>query len=196
MILYTWPKIFENEHITLTQILEMGLKYLHIYKPDYDEEEIENLIKKIPSQYHKNIIIHFHHKIALKYDIGGIHYSKNFSISKDFNHFNWKSISIHNESELESIPENINYVIVSPVYKSISKLNHLKIWDFKKIEYFLKTDIKRKYVALGGITPENYLKTKNMGFYDCAFLGSFWNEFFKYKDLEKMIPFLKLLNNG
>lgn len=82
------------------------------------------------------------------------------------------------------------------LYKSISKSNYQKQWDLPKLKIFLNNDKKRKYIALGGITPENYYETINLGFADCAFLGSFWNEFFKHNDINKMSSFLKLLKNG
>lgn len=196
MILYTWPEFFENEHVFLNQILEMGLKWLHIYKKNSTENEVENLLKKIDSKFYSNIVIHHYFNLALKYQAAGIHHTRNTIYFLNNPNFQWKSISIHDESKLKTIPENINYVIVSPIYKSISKSDYYKSWNFSLLKILINKDHKRKYIALGGITPENYHETINLGFADCAFLGSFWNEFFKHKDIKKMSSFLKLLKNG
>jgi len=177
-ILISSPINIKDEVSIIIRLFELGLEYFHLRKPGMDYIAFNNILKKIPEKYHKNIIIHSHYQLTNKYGLKGIHLPE--SIRKDFaNKFNLfqnniiNSTSYHNLNDLLDYNNLYNYVFLSPVFDSISKTNYFSTFDLEDISLTL-TKTQYKVVALGGIDLSNVKIIKNIGFYGIALLGSVW----------------------
>ena len=74
--------------------------------------------------------------------------------------------------------KNCDYVFLSPVFDSISKLNYHANYTPEEIRKAHKAGIiDKKVIALGGIDTDNIRQVKNYGFGGAAILGALWNKF-------------------
>lgn len=196
MILYTWHDFFPDEAKVLNCLLEKGVQWLHIYKPDKDIHQVEQLIDQITVPFRQQLIIHFYYPLANKYLIGGIHVSKN-TVPFFQKHFSWISRSAHQINELLPIDGLYTHIMVSPIFNSISKKNHSSQWNIGWLTDFFKNQktYNIKYIALGGITLSHYEQLLKVGFDDAAFLGDFWMKYFKTKKLSDAYDFIKYINS-
>ncbi|MFN5181861.1 MAG: hypothetical protein ACK5D5_02420, partial [Bacteroidota bacterium] len=111
IILISPSKDLENEHHLVKFFFESGLENFHLRKPRHSTEQLEKYINKIPEQFHKRIILHSHHNLAGKYDLKGIHFTKNH-LSKPKT--TWLKI------KLLSYKRNINTLIKTKTCSKIS----------------------------------------------------------------------------
>ena len=194
MILYTWPEFFTNEHQVLNALMDKGVCWLHIYKPNASEEQVRQLIDAIEPTFRNRLVIHFYYSLAAEYGLGGIHFARN-QYSDRFAGFPWISRSAHRWEDIETAEDSLTHLIISPVFESISKINHKSHWQLDQLaDFFRKRKNKRiKYVALGGISPHNYVSVIHVGFDDAAFLGSFWKRFFMSFDMGVVAEFMAVV---
>lgn len=66
----------EKERDTIVQLFEHGLNTLHVNKPEMSTNKMIAYISAIPQHFHNRIIIHSHHPLAFKFNLKGIHFTK------------------------------------------------------------------------------------------------------------------------
>ncbi|MFH7016791.1 thiamine phosphate synthase [Flavobacterium sp. FlaQc-47] len=176
MIVITNPSAIANEIGIIDSLFDEGLSLIHVRKPDFSELEMARFIHQIKLGYRSNLVLHSHHELAEDFGINRIHFSEkerknSFLIIPDQKIF---STSTHAVADFNSLDNNFDYAFLSPVFTSISKENyHPKENLFEALK--LRTNMKTKVIALGGIDAENIQKTLENGFDDVALLGSIWN---------------------
>ncbi|WP_172826904.1 thiamine phosphate synthase [Flammeovirga sp. SJP92] len=161
--------------------LNNGIDIIHLRKPNATEEEIKNLLEVIPTHFHSRITLHQHYTLSEKYNVGGIHFKE--SQRKELNEATlkvWKkkglrlSSSVHQMDEIPEIPTLFNYLFLSPVFDSTSKIGYnsnKEILKRMKKERFPHHQI----IALGGITPKTLSELDGSSFTGAAILGYLWN---------------------
>ena len=184
LIVLSHPKKQDEEIKYFVQLFESGLEFLHIRKPGFSKTALEKIISQIPAQYYNRIIIHSHYSLAQKYGLKGIHFTyhvfkKRIKSRLIFNYLrllNPKmhiSASFHRLSELQTDKRNYNYVFLSPVFKSFSKINYSATFS----DYSLKMAMNNatcNVIALGGVDHSRVEKILELGFDGMAVLGSIW----------------------
>jgi thiamine-phosphate pyrophosphorylase len=184
-IVLSAQKHVEDEIEKVITLFENGLKRFHLRKPHYTKKRMKAYLDKIPRKYHPLIVIHSHHKLALKYNLKGVHLTSKDRKSGFFKRFNLKiikyrkpmltvSTSFNSISDLEKFDDLYDYVFLSPIFDSISKKDYQS--GFK--EFRLTSAVQSsnyKIVALGGLNNENVHKVFKMGFWGSAFLGIIWS---------------------
>ncbi|MFT3751592.1 MAG: thiamine phosphate synthase [Paludibacter sp.] len=176
MILITNPYSVPCEMEIINALFEEGLEVLHVRKPDFRKDQLSEFISKIDEQFHSRIMIHSHYELLDSFRIKGIHFTeKTKHLLADFDYVQYtKSIAVHNLDELKSVRSTIDYVLLSPLFPSISKEGYSKQWNFEELKAGLAAKRNYNIVALGGITLENVKTVKELGFDDFALLGSIW----------------------
>lgn len=181
MIVFSSPVLFPNEASIVDSLFEAGMEIFHIRKKDSSEEELSDFLSKIsPDHYHK-IVIHGPQKGLLT----------QFEECKMFTSV---SKSVHTPAELDRDFKGIDYVFLSPVYESISKLGYKRSWKIAELKgalpRFRELNPNTRIIALGGVNPENAMATLEFGFDDFAVLGALWENpksalevFLKFKNL-------------
>src|SRR5688572_28890635 len=76
LIVITPSKDVPDETTLVTKMFESGLQTLHLRKPRYSTNRMNEYIREIPVHFHNRIVIHSHHNLALKYTLRGIHLSR------------------------------------------------------------------------------------------------------------------------
>jgi len=183
LILITPPKFFIEEDKILTSLFEEGLDILHLRKPDSAPMFSERLLTLIPQQYHKRIVTHDHFYLKEEFNLMGIHLnSRNPNIP--LNYKGHVSCSCHTLEEVKQTKGHFNYVLMSPIFDSISKSDYLSHFTEEELKKASKAGIiDKRVMALGGITTDNIRTIKKYGFGGAAILGDIWNRFDEHETI-------------
>ena len=96
---------------------------LHLRKPGTAPMFAERLLTLIPEQYHKRIVVHGHFYLKEEYKLKGIHLNgRNPNLPEGYK--GHVSCSCHSLDEVKEHKSGCDYVFLSPVFNSISKLNY------------------------------------------------------------------------
>lgn len=173
IILITSPDKIVNEVSLLNEMMEKFPNLIvHIRKPTYSLTEYERLLKDIDSKFHMRIVLHKFHQLVNKYVVKGIHFSETQRLCYNGSIKDVISTSFHSKRNAKKEGDYFEYFFCSPIFKSISKENHLpsENWDINQEPKIWKG----KAVALGGIQFTNLEETKQKGFENIALLGAVW----------------------
>ena len=150
LIVVTTPTFFVEEDKIITALFEEGLDILHLRKPETPAMYSERLLTLIPEKYHRRIVTHAGHV----------------------------SCSCHSVEEVKNRKHFYDYVFMSPIYDSISKVNYYSTYTAEELREAQKAKIiDSKVMALGGINEDNLLEIKDFGFGGAVVLGDLWNRF-------------------
>lgn len=177
ILLITLPHFFEGETDIVNHLFADGLKRLHLRKPAATTEELERWIEAINLAYRSRIVLHDHHELALRYELGGIHLnSRNPHAPKGFDRNRCSlSRSCHSIQEVKACHSDYDYVLLSPIYNSISKQGYHAAFPLEELTKESKL-LSQNIYALGGITFEKLAEVKQLGFAGAAMLGGFWEK--------------------
>lgn len=185
-IVVTTPDERNDEADEIALILDKGIDFVHLRKPDWNLSRMEKLIQAIPSRYHNRLRLHSHFALIDRYSLAGAHLN-----SRD-SEYRGKSGSLtrscHSVEELSDI-QDFDYVTLSPVFNSISKAGYNSAFDINNIA----TKIAGKNViALGGVTPHHFKMLAANGFSGAAMLGYIWGATCR----DELMKTLKQINNA
>lgn len=174
IIIITRPEYFTGEAETVNRMFQLGLERLHIRKPESSEADLESLIQQIERQYHHRLVLHDHHRLAVKYELGGIHLNgRNPLPLSGFD--GTVSCSCHSIDELKSNPHSCAYRTLSPIFDSISKQGYRTAFTPEELRAAADTGIIDSSVyALGGVTVDRLPLLKGYGFGGALLLGEPW----------------------
>ena len=171
VIVITSPGYVEGEAGKIARLLEAGVDYVHIRKPDWSARDVLTLIENIPYNMRCRLKLHGHFQLLDGITLGGVHLNGRnpsapataLAVSK----------SCHTLDEVEeTVGHNYEYVTLSPIFDSISKPGYDAGFDLGTIAGKIHG---KKVVALGGITPPQFLTLRQHEFVGAALLGYIWN---------------------
>jgi thiamine-phosphate pyrophosphorylase len=194
------PVNIPSEHEVINALLEEGLEYFHLRKPEFTETEMASFLREIKPKFLKRISIHSHYKLIEKYNLRGIHFTNKYleAIDKDelkgiFKLASKKNLqlstSIHTLEKMKDL--KYSYVFLSPVFDSISKRDYESSFNSEILKEYLKNikSVKNRpeIIALGGIEENKIEKLMDLGFDGFALMGSVWNIFKETQDVNKTL---------
>ena len=160
LIVVTTPTFFVEEDKIITALFEEGLDVLHLRKPETPAMYSERLLTLIPDKYHRRIVTH----------------ERNPKEPHDY--YGHISCSCHSVEEVKNRKHFYDYVFMSPIYDSISKVNYYSTYTAEELREAQRAKIiDSKVMALGGINEDNLLEIKDFGFGGAVVLGDLWNKF-------------------
>jgi len=197
MIIISNPLFIANEIACINSLFEAGLEVLHLRKPEASKEEMGKFISLIDNQFHSQIMIHSHYELLNSFNLMGIHFTEKSKCRQDefANVSCKKSRTVHELTELNTVKPFIDYVFLSPLFPSVSKVGYSKQWDFEELKRDLYKKRNFKIVALGGITLDNMKQVRELGFDDFALLGSIWELAKAGCSTEQLIEIYRRFNN-
>lgn len=184
IILLTAPNTITAEHQQVEMLFQAGLSRLHLRKPAFDGVAYRTWLVALPQLYRKQVILHHHHTLAFELGLGGIHLTEAHKAVHtatqlrelrkrcDLNGMSL-SAAIHDLDDLKQYGNYCDYVLVSPVFDSISKPNYRANTALDTRPFLGKYTCQ--LIALGGITATTAPQAKAMGFDGVAALGYIWN---------------------
>lgn len=185
LVLISPSRYRTNEVAQLVKMFEMGLPVYHIRKNSFSTKELKAFIEEIPARYHPRLVIHSHHELALKFNLGGIYLSRTHKKKKLKNKLRlwWikykkpsltYSTTVRSLESLFDTTDNYNYVFIAPVFDS-TKGNFQAGFRKSNLQNVLQ---KNRFNALarGGITADKILTVEEMGFAGMAFSSYVWKD--------------------
>ncbi len=177
LIIVTPPTFFVEEDQILTALFEEGLDILHLRKPETPAMYSERLLTLIPEKYHKRIVTHEHFYLQEEFKLMGIHLNiRNQQEPHDY--AGSVSCSCHSIDELQQKKHFYDYVFLNPVFDCITKQGVKAGFTPEELrEAGKKKIIDSKVMAFGGITADNIVEAKDLGFGGVVVMGDLWNKF-------------------
>lgn len=175
IIIITRPDFFPQEALLINEILKFDSFYVHIRKPESDQQQVQSLIESIGPECRNRIVLHDHHQLAVKYSLGGIHLNgRNPVPLPGFS--GTVSRSCHSFAELMSDTYHCDYSFLSPIFDSISKNGYSSAFTGESLCSARQSGIITDRVyALGGVTMDRLPILSEYGFGGAALLGEPWN---------------------
>lgn len=175
IIAITVPKMIDEDAYLISNLLKMGIYSIHLRKPEATINECRQLLTKLTDAERAKIIIHDYPELYTEFSLKGIHINKNItSLPDGYNGF--KTRSCHSFEEIERYKTEYDYLFLSPIFDSISKVGYKS--GFTK-EELLKTSISgiidHKVIALGGITLDMMPYFRELNFGGIAMIGGIYN---------------------
>ena len=165
---------FKNEINQIHALFDAGLELFHLRKPLWNSERQVSFLKNFKTDELKKFSLHQFHETAMQLGINKFHYKETDRLTNPdaiAKSKGIKSTSFHDINTMEKEINNFDYCFISPVFKSISKINHTSIIDS---EYKVAKNMKSKVFALGGINESRIPIAFERGFYGVAVLGAIW----------------------
>lgn len=186
LVVISSPNKFESELKLIPKLFDLGLETFHLRKPKFSYSSLNKYLKLFPKEYLSRVIIHSHHRLALKYNLKGVHITEKKKKKKIITAVKLKILkflkknlvvtsSFHSANDLLLDKKNYEYVFLSPVFQSISKQNYGTAFSEDILKKVL-SKTHHKVMALGGINSGNIEKAKELGFSGVAVLGALWEE--------------------
>ena len=175
IIAITVPKMIDEDAYLISNLLKMGIHSIHLRKPEATINECRQLLTKLTDAERAKIIIHDYPELYTEFSLKGIHINKNItSLPDGYNGF--KTRSCHSFEEIERYKTEYDYLFLSPIFDSISKVGYKS--GFTK-EELLKAStsgiIDHKVIALGGVTLDKLPYLKQLNFGGIAMIGGIYN---------------------
>jgi len=167
LIVITAPVILPDEIRQIVDLFDAGLSTLHVRKPGLTAHAVAGMIEQIPEQFHHRLVVHHHDELLQYFKLKGIHGVRKKIASVT------RSLSLHHWSECADIPSYIDYVLVSPVFDSLSKRGYA---GNPLLHQKPEMPLHYKLIAMGGVTPVNIEQLLKEKWDGAAILGCIWND--------------------
>ncbi|EZH74857.1 thiamine phosphate pyrophosphorylase [Aquimarina atlantica] len=178
LIVLTSERELESEADKINSLFDNGLEILHFRKPTMNIEGYRTLLNQIDAKYHNRIMLHQFHELCEEFKLRGIHIQEQPRLdleekleeySSSYKAKGYKvSSSFHSKEDIKSCPVTFKYVLLSPVFSSISKAGYAG-------KGFDVTDLNEFVIGMGGINENTLQATFDLGFKGVGVLGGIWN---------------------
>jgi thiamine-phosphate pyrophosphorylase len=198
LVVITQSQKSDNEILAIIQMFEAGLETLHVRKNRFSTKELDDYIKEIPAHFHNRIIIHSHHKLALKYDLKGFHFTSTHLKHNIKLWWNTKMIYLRKPHLVKSISYKriaelyqeqkvkTDYCFLGTMFHNIS--GELYSGFYPETIKAAIDKSGRKIIARGGVNEKSVELAHQLGFYGIALYGHLWKSTAPF---EKYIEFLR-----
>jgi thiamine-phosphate pyrophosphorylase len=204
LVVITPSKDVPDEQTLVTKMFESGLKTLHLRKPRHSTNQLADYIKEIPDHFHNRIVIHSHHNLALKFNLKGIHLSRNH-LSKHWKHWlirlrlklkfkqTSKSRSYARLQQVYNVEEQtFDYFLIGTMFNNMTGELYSGFYEDGVIA--ANKNSGKKLVARGGTTSASIVRALNYGFYGIAFNSFLWNAETPFENFQKVLDEFKRSN--
>ncbi len=204
LVVITDNKTSENEIESIVQMFEAGLMTLHVRKNRMSTKELDAYIKEIPAHFHNRIIIHSHHKLALKYDLKGFHFTATHLKQKFRLWLNTKMIYIRKPHLIKTIShkrvadiytqQNVetDYCFLGTMFHNLTGGLYSGFYNEAIITANKTTG--KKIIARGGVNEKSIELAQSLGFYGVALFGHLWKSATPFEKYLEFIRFCKTKN--
>ncbi len=168
---------------------------MHVRKHGYSYETLKAYIETLPSHHFDKLVLHQHYDLAHQYQLKGIHFADQPDFKSSFPKNGLVfSKAIHQLAKLSQIPSEMDRLLLSPVFNSISKESHPANFALEEVQQYLKTHtFDFEVIALGGIDASNIHLLKQTGFDGVAVLGGVWEVFKAEGELQALKVFKDMM---
>ena len=175
IIAITTPKVIDEDTFLIKNLLERGIDFVHLRKPDADINACRKLLSELTDEERTKIIVHDFPELYFEFSLKGIHINRNVtSLPNDYK--GYKTRSCHSLEEIIKYKNDYDYLFLSPIFDSISKVGYKSEFNNQDlVEASEGGIIDEKVIALGGVTFDKipYLEELHLG--GVAMIGGLYN---------------------
>lgn len=205
LLLYTPEKETANEVSLLSQMLDKGADLLFIRKPEFDDFALVDYLEQFDPKYYPKMLS-TSLILTKEFELSGYHFTRDILAKNE--RYNDKviewlkekqkiaSASAHSMEEVQAHAGRFSQVIVSPVFRSISKPGHRYDWNYEELGASIRRcrelEVPAKFFAVGGVDIAKIDEIQTMHFDGMGLLGTLWNEpEYAMKNFEMILDALK-----
>ncbi|GAB3638903.1 thiamine phosphate synthase [Hymenobacter arcticus] len=183
LLLITAPTALPNEPRLLTELLAQGVPRLHLRKPGWPAGQVAALIEALPPQFRARLVLHGHPELVRSYQLDGLHLTTAGRLATARRPAllpgQTLSTSFHSLAEISRHRRRYDYVFLSPIFDSISKVGYARAFELTEVRAFLqklagRAGYRPQVLALGGVDSQNISLVQEAGFAGAAVLGCVW----------------------
>jgi thiamine-phosphate pyrophosphorylase len=163
------------------RILQQSSATVHLRKPGRTGGQIAEYLNQVPVSYHPRIMVHGHPGLLDRFDVMGIHFSererthclprlRQLRLAQPGRRF---SSAFHRIADIPEDDGLLDYILLSPIFDSISKPGYRAAFDPSDLRRFLSRT-KHTVIALGGLDAQRAAAAAALGFEGIAVLGAVW----------------------
>lgn len=175
IIAITTPKVTDEDVYLIKGLLEKGIDTVHLRKPDADIHECRKVLETLAPGQRAKIIVHDYPELYEEFSLKGIHVNRNVPyLPVDYK--GYRTRSCHSLEEVRRYKEEYDYVFLSPIFDSISKVGYRSGFSDEELrKASAKGIIDDKVIALGGVTFDKIPYLKELNFGGVAMIGSIYH---------------------
>lgn len=201
LVVITQSKTSENELSSITKMFEAGLETLHVRKPHFSTKELEAFIKEIPAHFHNRLVIHSHHRLALKYNLKGFHFTDTHLKRKWKLWWNTKLIYLRKPNLIKSISHKrvdalyleeqikTDYCFIGTMFHTIS--GELYSGFYREQVIAANNKSGKLIIARGGVNEKSIELAYELGFHGVALYGHLWKSEQPFQKYLEFVRFCK-----
>ena len=175
IIAITSPKVVDEDVRIINTLLDNGVDTVHLRKPDSDIDECRKLLAELSATKRAKIVVHDYSELYFEFSLKGIHINKNVTALPE-GYSGIKTRSCHSFEEVVRYKSYYDYLFLSPIFDSISKVGYKSAFTNDELLKASKDGIiDERVIALGGITPDKIPYLRELNFGGVAMLGSIYN---------------------
>ena len=163
------------------RILQQSSATVHLRKPGQTHRQIADYLKQVPVSYHPRIMVHGHPGLLGRFDLMGIHFSererthslprlRQLRLTQPGRRL---SSAFHRITDIPEYDGLLDYILLSPIFDSISKPGYRAAFDPADLKRFLAWT-GHTVIALGGLDATRAVAAASLGFKGIAVLGAVW----------------------
>jgi thiamine-phosphate pyrophosphorylase len=167
----------------VTELFEHGLEIFHLRKPSMTTKEMSAYISAIPAHFHSRIIIHSHHRLVKKFQLKGIHLTRQHLKRKFYTSLRVRLLqmrrpgikvttSFHKLANVYQNKKNYDYVLLGTIFDSVSEKFNAG-YNANSLKAALSKSLI-PVVARGGTNVDNIATCKELGFAGMIFYSGIW----------------------
>ncbi|ASZ10252.1 thiamine phosphate synthase [Chitinophaga pendula] len=179
VISHTTP--IPGEADLLQAMLAAGADRVLLRKPGWTQQAYEQLLGQLPPAYYPMILLSGYPELCIRTGLGGLHCSEQLRASLPAAALQTLraqglllSTGVHAPGLLDTLPNEWQQVLLSPVFDSISKPGYKGSlsgdWQLPR------TPAGRQVLALGGIDIHTVAAARRMRFDGIALMGALWRQ--------------------
>ena len=169
------PKVTDDDAYIIKRLLDRGVAYVHLRKPDSDKDECRRLLESLDDECRRRIIIHNYPELYSEFSLMGIHInSRVLHLPEGYDGF--KTCSCHSLEEVVRYRNDYDYLFLSPIFDSISKAGYCSRFSERELLQAANDGvINDMVVALGGVTYDRIDYLRTLGFGGVAMCGAIYS---------------------
>jgi thiamine-phosphate pyrophosphorylase len=183
LIVISPSKTAELEPKQVTALFEHGLETFHLRKPSMRTKEMKAYLEAIPAHFHERIVIHSHHKLAAKYNLRGIHLTRQHQRQKIRTWIRLRLLrlrkpglvvttSFHRLPSVYQNKDRFDYVMLGTIFNQVDGKFNAGYNEHSLRAALSKSPIP--IIARGGTGPNTIGLCNELGFAGVALYSSVW----------------------
>ncbi len=172
LIAITQPQAIVGEAATIRGLLANGFHIVHLRKPDADIDYCRELLEQLTPSERGRIVVHQHFSLYEEYGLRGVHLNR-YITNYPACYRGSRTRSCHSLEEIALHKEECDYLFLSPIFDSISKVGYCSKFSHEELLQAANEGIiDHKVIALGGVTSDKIAYLESLHFGGAAMLGA------------------------